>query len=110
MPSYKGILASSTDPTGQTLSLTIESGSKVLIGIIGWFAVSKGMDAATAQTQLQAIIDLTAQSVPMVFTFWNTMLTGYGLVRKLFSYFKNPASVAPVVVVPVPPIPAPAQQ
>lgn len=84
---YKGIFASSSDPSGQTLSLTVESFSKVLIGLAGWLAVSKGLDASTAQTQLQAIIDLVAQAIPLAFTLWHTMMTVWGLVRKLIQSF-----------------------
>src|ERR1700674_4383470 len=90
-PVYSSVFASSVDPT--QLSLTIESLSKVLIGLIGWFAVSKGFDAATAQNQLQIIIDLTAQAVPIAFTLWNACMTIFGLVRKLFTFMKVPAPV-----------------
>jgi hypothetical protein len=92
MSFFKGFTTSSVDPT--QVSLTVESAGKVLIGIIGWFAVAKGLDAATAQTQLQVIIDLVAQSVPVAFTLWNAMMTGYGLVRKLCVYFFGTAPVA----------------
>lgn len=85
----KSFFASSVDPA--EISLSIESASKVLIGLIGWWAVSKGMDAATAQSQLQAIVDLIAQAVPVVFTLWNTMLTVWGLVRKLYVYLFSTA-------------------
>ena len=81
---FKGIFASSADPA--QLSTTLESLSKVLIGLIGWFAISKGLDPMTAQNQLQAILDLVAQGVPMVFTFWHSMMTAWGLIRKLLVY------------------------
>lgn len=87
MPKYKGFLASSSDST--QLSLTVESGSKVLIGLIGWFALSKGMDAATATTQVQAILDLAAQMVPMIFALWHACIALFGLVRKFFNLFKT---------------------
>jgi hypothetical protein len=93
MQQFKGLFASSIDPT--QLSLTIESASKVLIGLIGWFAVSKGLDVATAQTQLQAIVDLIAQAIPVAFTLWNSLLTIWGLVRKLFVYFGTTSTTAP---------------
>lgn len=89
MPKYKGILASSQDPA--QLSLTVESVSKVLIGLIGWFAVSKGMDVATAQTLLQQILDIVAQSIPMIYALYHAMHTAWGLVRKLLNYFRHPA-------------------
>jgi prolipoprotein diacylglyceryltransferase len=80
------------------MSLTVESLGKVLIGVIGYFLVSKGMDAATAQTQLQAIVDLTAQAIPLAFTLWNSGLAIWGAVRKL------------LVAVTKQPTPVPAQQ
>lgn len=79
-----GALSSSVNP--QELSLTVESIGKVIIGIIGWVVVSKGMDAATAQTQLQALVDLVAQAIPMAFTLWASMLTGYGIIRKFIVF------------------------
>lgn len=88
-------MASSADPN--QISLTIESFSKVLIGVIGWYAVSKGMNATNAQTTLQAIIDLIAQAVPMVFTLWNGGLMAWGLVRKLYmQLFTKPQSTPTV--------------
>lgn len=84
---FKGILASSTDPTGQTLSLSVSSFLKVLIGLVAMFAVSKGMDPNAATTQLQAIIDLVAQAVPLMFTLYHTMETIWGLIRKLLVSF-----------------------
>lgn len=87
---YGSVLASSTDPTGQTLSLTIQSTSSALIGLIVWWGtVHAGFDAATAQTQIQAITDLIAQGVPMVFTFWNICTGIWGASRKLFALFKT---------------------
>jgi hypothetical protein len=51
------------------------------------------MDAAVAQTQLQAIVDLVANSVPLVFTLWQSMLTVWGLVRKLLMRTAQPAAL-----------------
>lgn len=87
---YPKFLASSQDPT--QISLTIESAGKVLIGFMGWIAVSKGMDAATAQTQLQVIIDLIAQAVPLCYTLWHTLQLVWGAVRKLLALFKKDPS------------------
>jgi len=89
-PRFKGFLASSADPTGQTLSTTVLSLGKVLIGIAGYFAVSKGFDPMAAQTQLQAIIDLVATSIPIIYSLWHSMETLAGLVRKFFNLFKKP--------------------
>lgn len=88
---FSGIFASSSDASGQTLSLTIESFSKVLIGVIGYFAVAKGMDPAAATTQLQAIIDLVAQAIPLAFTLYHSLQTAWGLVRKLIQNFATTA-------------------
>lgn len=85
-------MASSADPTGQTLSLTVESFSKVLIGLVGWFAVAKGLDPTTATTQLQALIDLGAQAIPLGFTLYHSMMTAWGLVQKLYAYFFKTAA------------------
>lgn len=82
---FKGIFASSVDPS--QLSLTVESFSKVIIGLVGWYAVSKGMDPMTAQSQVQAIIDLVAQAIPLAFTLWHSLQAIWGLVRKLYSTF-----------------------
>ena len=94
---YKGIFASSQDPA--QLSLTIESFSKVIIGLVTWYTVSKGMDPAAATSQIQALIDLAAQAVPLMFTFYHLMMTAWGLVRKLYAMF----ATSPVnVVQPIP--------
>lgn len=97
-------MASSSDPSGQTLSLTVESFSKVIIGLVGWFAVSKGLDPTTAGTQVQALIDLIAQAIPVAFTLYHSMLMAWGLIRKLFTYFFTkptpPASGNPGVYIP----------
>lgn len=90
---FRGIFASSVDPTGQTLSLTIESASKVLIGLATWFAVAKGMDPAAATTQLQALIDLAAQAVPLMFTFYHIMQAAWGIVRKLYTLYATRPSI-----------------
>jgi hypothetical protein len=58
------------------------------------------MDLATAQTQLQAIFDLTAQSVPLVFSLWHSMLTLWGLVRKLVVRVAQPKAQASAVSTP----------
>lgn len=86
-PRFKGIFASSSDPSGQTLSLTVESFSKVIIGLVTWYAMSKQMDVATAQNQAQAIIDLVAQILPMGYTLWHSAMTLWGLIRKAYVYF-----------------------
>lgn len=106
--SYKGFMASSADATGQTLSLTIESVAKILIGIIGWWGMSHvGFNVAAATTQIQAITDIIAQSAPMVFALWSACLMAWGLIRKMLSNFKTvPPTFAQEAAVPpiVPPV------
>jgi hypothetical protein len=80
-----GALTSSVNPN--ELSLTISSISQVLIGIGAWFAVSKGLDPAAAQTNLQAIFDVAAQIIPMVYTLYHSMQTAWGLLRKAYVFF-----------------------
>lgn len=93
---YKGFLASSQDPA--QLSLTVESGTKVLIGIAALYATSKGLDAATATTQVQQILDVATQGVAAGFTLYHSMQTVWGLVRKGLAYFKTGTlDSAPVV-------------
>ena len=75
-----GALSSSADPA--KLSLTVESITKVILGAVAIFAVSKGMDITTATTQAQAILDLVMQSVTIGFTLYHSILTVYGLMRK----------------------------
>ncbi|MDE2105230.1 MAG: hypothetical protein KGL39_48845 [Patescibacteria group bacterium] len=83
---FKGIFASSVDPT--QLSLTIEGSSKVIIGIVAWFIASKGLDPSTATTQIQAIIDVVAQSVPIAFAAWSACIAIWGAIRKIYvAYF-----------------------
>lgn len=84
MQTYKGIFASSTDPSGQTLSLTIESGSKVIIGIIGTLVALKGIDSIAVTTQLQQFVDLGVTLIPVGYTTWHTLQLMYGIVRKFF--------------------------
>lgn len=78
-----GIFSSSVDP--DQLSLTVESVGKVLIGIMGWYAVGHVADPAAAQTQLQAIIDMVAQAIPLAYTLWHTLSGLWGAARKMFA-------------------------
>lgn len=81
---YKGIFASSVDPN--ELSLMVQGFSKALVGLVAWFAISKGLDPATATTQLQLLIDLIAQAIPVAFTFWNMIQGVWGALRKLLVF------------------------
>lgn len=87
MTKFKGIMASSSDPSGQTLSLTVESFSKVIIGLATWYAASKGLDPATATNYVQLIIDGVAQGIPLVYALWHTIQTIWGALRKAYVYF-----------------------
>lgn len=82
---YPKFLASSEDPT--LLSLSVESFCKVIIGLLFWWGVSKGFNVVTAQNQLQVIIDIIAQAVPITFTLWNAQIFVWALLRKAFTYF-----------------------
>jgi len=82
MNNIKPAFASSIDPT--KLSLTIESGSKVIIGIIGSLIALKGVDATPITNQVQVIVDSVVTGIAVGFTAWHSMQTVYGLVRKLF--------------------------
>jgi hypothetical protein len=91
-------LQSSSDPT--QISLSIESGGKTLIGIIGYFLVLKGLDAGAVTSQLQLIVDQVATGVTLAFTLYHSLMTVYGLVRKLTIRVSPSPAAAPV---PVPP-------
>jgi len=78
----KPAFQSSIDPT--KLSLSIESGSKVIIGIIGSLIALKGIDAAPITSQVQVIVDSVVTAITVGFTAWHSMQTVYGLVRKMF--------------------------
>ncbi len=99
MQQFKGVLASSTDPA--QLSLTIESFSKVIIGVVGWYAIAKGLDPAGATNQVQALIDLIAQAIPVAFTLYHSMMTVWGLIRKLMVYFGTKTVPPPTPEAPV---------
>lgn len=93
-------LQSSADPSA--ISLSIESGGKTLIGIIGYLLVLKGLDAGTITTQLQAIIDEVATAVTLGFTLYHSLMTVYGLGRKVLVAVSTPKTAAPTSVPPAP--------
>lgn len=82
MNNIKPIFGSSINPT--ELSLTIESGSKTIIGLIGVFLAYRGINAVGVTDQLNAIVAVVVATIPAGFTVWHAMQTLYGLVRKLF--------------------------
>ena len=63
-----------------------------MLWLVASFAVHKGLDPQTATTQLQAIIDLIITAVPSIMVLYHTVNTAWGLVRKLFTFFKTPKS------------------
>lgn len=89
LPSW---LRSSADPT--QLSLTIESGGKTLIGIIGYLLVLKGLDAGTVTNQLQVIVDEVATAVTLGFTLYHSLMTIWGLGRKVLVAVSTPKAAA----------------
>lgn len=80
-----GALSSSVD--SNQLSLTVESIGKILIGIVGYLAIGHVTNPADAQSQLQVIIDLTAQAIPMGYSLWHTLNAVWGAIRKLIALF-----------------------
>lgn len=89
---YKGIFASSADPSGQTLSLFIESIAKVAIGGAGWLAVAHGLDPAAATSQVQALLDVAAQVIPLAYSLYHSLQAGWGILRKLIAMFATTAA------------------
>jgi hypothetical protein len=81
MPKKYGALSSSVDPA--QLSLTVESASKVIIGLIGTLVAYKGIDSIAVTTQLQAIVDIGITLIPVAFTTWHSLQLIWGAWRKL---------------------------
>lgn len=82
MNNIKSFFQSSIDPS--KLSLTVESGSKTIIGIIGYFAVLKGLDSQVITSQLQATVDTLVTLITAGYTAYHALQTTYGLIRKMF--------------------------
>jgi hypothetical protein len=74
--------------------LTIESGGKTLIGIIGYLLVLKGLDAGTVTNQLQVIVDEVATAVTLGFTLYHSLMTIWGLGRKVLVAVSTPKAAA----------------
>jgi len=90
-PIYKGIFASSTDPTGQTLSLTVSSGIQMVIGIGVTIAVIRGVDPAIASTnattiaaQAQNIVTQYLAVLPALYSAYHSIQFLWGFARKWF--------------------------
>jgi len=82
-------MSSVADP-GQ-LSLTVASLTKANLSAAALYAVYKGLDAQTVTSQVQTIIDTVATGLAAGLVVYHTVMTIYGLVRKLyFAYFAKP--------------------
>ena len=77
-----GLVASSVDSS--KVSLTVESGTKVILGLAAFYAASKGMNVDTATTQAQALIDVAASGVAAAVVVYHSIQTLYGMVRKVY--------------------------
>lgn len=86
-PQYPKGLASSQDPT--QLSLTVSSATQFALYFVAAYAVHKGLDPASATTQVQQLIDFTVNMVPLVMMTYHGVQTIWGLARKLFAFFKK---------------------
>ena len=82
MQEIKPVFQSSVDPT--KISLTIQGLSKTVIFVVGYFALQKGFDVATAQTQIQVVTDITIMLIPAILAVYHGGETIYGIVRKMF--------------------------
>lgn len=78
----KTIFQSSLDPS--KVSLTIQSLTKFVIFVIGYFAMSKGFNPEDATTNVQAISDIVISLVPAVFAVYHGCEALYGIARKFF--------------------------
>lgn len=86
---YPPVLASSQDST--QLSLTISSASKMVLFLVATYAAHKGLNPDTATNQVQALIDLGVGTAPLILAVYHAVMTGWGLIRKILSYWKTPS-------------------
>lgn len=84
---YPKFLASSQDPT--QLSVTVSSAIQGVLYLVAFAAVHKGLDPTVAQTQVQALIDLTVNALPAVLATYHFVNMFWGAVRKLLSYWRG---------------------
>lgn len=91
MPQYPKVLASSQDAS--QLSLTLTSLSKIILYAVAFFAVKKGLDPVAAQNQVQGLIDVAVLALPAIMIVYHSVQAGWGIIRKLLSYFKTPVTV-----------------
>lgn len=80
-----GALSSSVNP--QELGLTVTSVVQAVVGLVGLFAVSQGLDVASATSQAEAILNLAMQGIAGAYTLYHIMQAVYGGVRKLIVFF-----------------------
>lgn len=78
----KKFFQSSHNP--QEVSLTVQSVFKVVIFVVGYYAVKQGFDPMIATTQVEAIRDLVISTIPAGFAVYHAIIALYGLVRKVF--------------------------
>lgn len=87
MPQYPAGLASSQDNT--QLSLTVSSVTQLLLWLVAWFAVSKGLNPMDAQTNAQAYIDVIVNAIPLIMALYHSVMVIWGGARKLFALSKK---------------------
>ena len=76
----------------------------MIISLVAFYAVHKGLNPAMATNQVQGLIDLGVNLVPAGLATYHGVVMFWGLVRKAFSYFKStPVSYTDSVLVVVPP-------
>lgn len=85
---YPKVLASSQDPT--KLSLSVTSATQVILYMVAFFAVHKGLDPNAATTQVQGLIDLGVTMLPLIMALYHSVQLAFGLVRKLLALLKTP--------------------
>lgn len=78
----KPAFQSSIDPN--KVSMTVESFSKMVIFLVGFFAIQKGFDPNVATTQIQAMTEVVISIVPACFAVYHGLQTVYGIARKMF--------------------------
>lgn len=90
-------MSSVSDP-GQ-LSLTVASFTKAVIFAATLYAAVKGLDTATVTSQVQYVIDLVLTGVTAGLTVYHTVMTIYGIIRKLLHVaFAKPVLTVPAAV------------
>jgi hypothetical protein len=68
----------------------------MLISLVAFYAVHKGLDPNTATSQVQGLIDLAVNIVPAGLATYHGIVMFWGLARKALSYFKTGQTLTPV--------------